>query len=309
MRKQTPFELFGLFGYPLGHTLSPHMHEAAFRELGIDANYLVLELTPKAFRKTMRALSRVLLSGFNVTVPYKETVLKYLDKVSTEAKAIGAVNTVYKKGNLWFGTNTDMEGFLISLAREGGFISKNKKIVVLGAGGASRAVTYGLSQKGAKEIVVVDAVPGKARGLVGSLKQTFRGTRFLELLAGALELRWHILEADLVINATPLGLKKADPLPVPPAWIPKSDKKIKLAPQGRALQKPDCGSKLFMDLIYNPAETAFLKIAKKRGHRTLNGLGMLVLQGARAFQYWTGKKPPIQVMRKAALAAIYPKEK
>lgn len=293
MRKTAAFKLFGLFGYPLGHTLSPYMHEAAFRALGIDASYLVLELSQGAFTKTVRGLSRSLLSGFNVTVPYKETVMKYLDKVTPEAKAIGAVNTVYKRGRSWLGTNTDMEGFLLSLSQEGGFDPRNKNAVVLGAGGASRAVTYGLCKKGVRAITIVDAVPGKARGIVRGLRKFFRHVRLEALLAGDPAIRENVAEADLVVNATPLGLKKTDPTAISASWIPRSGRR----------------PRLFMDLIYNPVQTAFLKAAKERGHRTLNGLGMLVLQGARAFQYWTGKKPPVAVMRKAALAALGAKGK
>lgn len=264
------------------------MHEAGFQALKIDANYLVLELAPPYFKKAMRDLSRCTLSGFNVTVPYKEIALKHLGKVSPEAKAIGAVNTVYKRGRKWIGANTDMEGFLISLAKEGNFKPRGKRAVVLGGGGASRAVTYGLAKKGIKEIVIVDAVPGKAKAIVRQLKRQFPALLCCAFRAGDPEVRDRIQKANIVINATPLGLKKQDALVIPQGWIPK----VK-------------GSgKLFMDLIYNPAETRFLKIAKKRGHKTLNGLGMLFYQGARAFEYWTQKKAPVKVMRKALFSAL-----
>lgn len=288
MKKKKAFKLYGIFGYPLAHTLSPAMHEAAFKKLGIDANYLVLELAPDAFKKTMRGLSKCVLSGFNVTVPYKETVIRHLRKVSPEAKAIGAVNTVYRKDGTWTGANTDREGFLISLAKDGKFRPRGKKALVCGGGGASRAVTYGLAEKGIGEIAVADIVPEKARQVVRSLRRSFRRLKCRALAAGTPEVRLVLENADLVINATPLGLKEKDPCVVPPAWIPKAS--------GRR--------RLFMDLIYNPAETVFLKAAKRRGHRTLNGLGMLLYQGARAFEYWTGKKAPVPVMRKALLDAL-----
>ena len=140
MKQDPAFKLYGIFGYPLSHTLSPAMHEAAFRKLGIDANYIVLELIPEAFKKLMRKASRLSLSGFNVTVPYKETVMPFLDEVHPEARAIGAVNTVYRKGKRWIGTNTDMEGFLMALMKDGGFRPRGKRAVILGAGGAARAV-------------------------------------------------------------------------------------------------------------------------------------------------------------------------
>lgn len=279
------------------------MHEAGFRALGIDANYIVLELDPAGFRNAMRHIKKSQLSGFNVTVPYKEVVLKFLDQVSPEARAIGAVNTVYKKGNRWVGTNTDMEGFLISLSREGRFCPRNKKAVVLGAGGASRAVTYGLCSRGIKKLSVVDAVPGKAGKIVRDFQKTFKGTECVPLQAGNPEIASLISQADLVVNATPLGLKKGDPLPVPVEWIPTARKRGKVS-RGRPVSRKDGAPKLFMDLVYNPVETAFLAAAKKRGHWTLNGSGMLLYQGVRAFECWTRRKAPVSVMRGALMKKI-----
>ncbi|MFH0985452.1 MAG: shikimate dehydrogenase [Candidatus Omnitrophota bacterium] len=288
MKKDGAFKLYGIFGYPLSHTLSPAMHEAAFRELGIDANYIVLELVPEAFKKLMRRASRFSLSGFNVTVPYKETVMKYLDKVRPEAQAIGAVNTVFKQGKRWIGANTDMEGFLKTLVTDGGFRPSGKKAVVLGAGGAARAVVYGLSLEGAREILIADCFSEKARKIAGDMKKFFKGTEYHAVEAGTSEVKAALQKADVIINATPLGLKAQDPEVIPEAWIPKSgDKKI-----------------FFMDLIYNPAVTPFLKIAKKKGHRTLNGLGMLLYQGVRALELWTGRKAPVSVMRRALLQSL-----
>lgn len=289
----TTFQLFGLFGYPLSHTLSPAMHEAAFLKLGIDAHYLVLELVPPAFRKLMARSSGLLLSGFNVTVPYKETVLKYLAAVSPEARAIGAVNTVYRRGGRWVGTNTDMEGFLLALVNDAKFRPVGKKAVVLGAGGAARAVVYGLSREGVKEILIADCVPGKARKIVRDMQRTFRRVLYRAVEAGIPAIKDAIKEADIITNATPLGLKEKDPRVIPEDWVPEGVS----------------GKKLFMDLIYNPEETLFLKAARRKGHRTLNGLGMLLYQGVRAFEYWTGRKAPVVVMRQALLQALREKRK
>lgn len=289
MSKTEPaFKLFGIFGYPLSHTLSPAMHEAGFCALGVDANYLVLELTLPDFKKAMAHKSQILLSGFNVTVPYKETVMSYLDKISPEARAIGAVNTVYRQGRRWVGTNTDMEGFLLTLRKDGKFLSSRKSAVVLGAGGACRAVVYGLSREGAREILIVDCFPEKAQKIVREMRRFFPQVRYAFSEAGNSRIKEAIEEADIIVNATPLGLKKEDPRVVPEPWIPPSK----------------AGRKLFMDLIYNPAETPFLKTARRRGHRTLNGLGMLLYQGARAFELWTGKRAPVPVMRQALLRGL-----
>jgi shikimate dehydrogenase len=283
------FKLFGIFGHPLSHTLSPAMHEAAFHELGIDAHYIVLELIPEAFKKLMARASALSLSGFNVTVPYKETVMKYLDKVRPEARAIGAVNTVFKQGKRWVGTNTDMEGFLMALTKDGGFRPSGKKAVILGAGGAARAVVYGLSREGIREILIADCFPEKARKIAHDMKKIFKPVRYCAAPAGTSEVKEALQKADVIINATPIGLKPQDPRLVPEGWIP----------EGRVKKV------LFMDLIYNPAMTPFLRAAKKKGHGTLNGLGMLLYQGARALEHWTGKKAPVRVMRRALLQAQF----
>lgn len=293
MKKSQAFNLYGIFGYPLSHTFSPAMHEAAFRKSGIEANYIVLELTPEDFKKALRKTSGLSLSGFNVTVPYKETVMPFLDKVLPEARAIGAVNTVFRRGKKWVGTNTDMEGFLLTLRKDGGFRPQGKKAVILGAGGAARALVYGLSREGAREILIADCFPEKARKILNDMKKIFPQVVFQDALAGTREVKAALQEADVIINATPLGLKPQDPRVVPVSWIPKA-----------SVKKVFC-----MDLIYNPAVTPFLKDAKKKGQKTLNGLGMLLYQGARAWEFWTGRKAPVEVMRQALLQALKEKGK
>ncbi|MDD5226117.1 MAG: shikimate dehydrogenase [Candidatus Omnitrophica bacterium] len=280
------FKLYGIFGHPLSHTLSPAMHKAAFRKLEIDANYIVLELIPAAFKKLMGRSAQLSLSGFNVTVPYKETVMRYLDSVRPEARAIGAVNTVFKQGKRWIGTNTDMEGFLMALMKDGGFRPAGKKAVILGAGGAARAVVYGLAREGIREVLIADCFPKKAMKIAHDMRKFFKRVEYRAVSAGTPEVKEALQKADVIINATPLGLKPQDPKVVPESWIPRG------------------GTKFFMDLIYNPAMTPFLKTAKKKGHKTLNGLGMLLYQGARALEYWTGKKAPVRVMRQALLGAL-----
>jgi shikimate dehydrogenase len=288
VKKEKSFRLYGIFGHPLSHTFSPAMHEAAFGKLGIDANYIVLELVPAAFKKLMRQSSQLSLSGFNVTVPYKETVMCYLECVRPEARAIGAVNTVFKEGKRWVGTNTDMEGFLMALMKDGRFRPAGKKAVILGAGGAARAVVYGLSREGVREVLIADCFPEKARKIAADMRKLFKRVDYHAAAAGTLEVKEALQKADVIINATPLGLKPQDPKVIPEVWIPAAGAR----------------KKFFMDLIYNPAQTPFLKAAKKKGHRTLNGLGMLLYQGARALEHWTGQKAPVGVMRQALLQAL-----
>lgn len=274
--------LFGIFGNPLVHTLSPVMQEAAFERIGWKAHYLAFDFGPKDFHNAMTGLSRFPLEGFNLTVPYKQAVMPYLDALMPEARAVGAVNTVFRQGRRWVGANTDVYGFLTSLQKEGKFAPRGKKILVLGAGGAARAVVYGLASQGAGKIRIAARRKGRAALIARDFRKAFPETGF-EILEGPFgKLGPAFGDSDLVVNATPAGLKKKDPTLVPGNVIPGKGKKI-----------------LFFDLIYDPAPTSFLKKAAQKGHRTLGGLGMLLFQGARAFECWTGKKTPVREMRRA----------
>ncbi len=275
MTEQT-FRLYGIFGFPLAHTLSPVMQEAAFRRVGLKAFYLPFAVKPEEFRSLIRRRKDLLLNGFNVTVPYKEEVLRYLDDLSPSARAIGAVNTVVRRGKKWLGFNTDESGFILSLEREGKFKPRGKKILILGAGGSARAVAYGLAWRGASRIFIVNRTFGRAEKMISEYKKLFPRVKFSANTDCDNE---NLKNADLVVNATSVGLRSEDPLLVRPGDFPKKT--------------------LFVDLIYNPAETKFLRLARQSGHRALNGLGMLVYQGAQAFRLWTGKKAPVEVMRAA----------
>lgn len=286
--------LYGIFGNPLTHSLSPAMQERAFSCLGIQARYLVLSLEKKRFLSVLSKAERLPLKGFNVTIPYKETVLSSLDHVSTEASRIGAVNTVYRQGKRWVGTNTDVFGFLESLRRDAHFLPRGKSAVVLGAGGAARAAVYGLASAEVREISVFNRDQQRAKRLVRSFHKFFPKT---ELKAGGLGdggISNAVFSADLVVNATSIGLKAGEGLPVSERLIPRVSRKV--------------SKKLFYDLIYSPAETVFLETAKRRGHAVLNGAGMLVYQGAKAFEYWTGRKAPVSEMRDALMEALRQRE-
>ena len=292
------FKLYGIFGFPLGHTLSPAMQEAAFKAVGIKAFYLPFEVRPAEFRRLVRNRRRLLLDGFNVTVPYKERALG-LDRVSPEARAIGAVNTVVKRKNRWLGFNTDAAGFIAALEKDGKFRVRGKRVLVLGAGGSARAVIYALAKRGAKQILVANRTVSRARKIIRDFKEMFPRIQFsvqslraprsgakqshpkrlLRPAAFSGSSRNDGLGVDLVVNATSVGLKPGDRAMIQPKLFPRKT--------------------LFVDLIYRPAETRLLKLARKSGRRTMNGLGMLLYQGAEAFRLWTGKKAPVGVMRKA----------
>ncbi len=258
---------YGLIGYPVKHSLSPLMHNAAFRELGVEAAYELFPLSEDQlddfFEKLKRPDSPIF--GLNVTVPYKEKVLRYIDCLSPFADKVRAVNTVViSPDRKLTGHNTDGPGFLTHLT-EIGFDPKGKRISLLGAGGAARAIVSVLCliPERPESIRIYDVDQEKAVNLVADL-----GTRFDTSLVRVV----HCLDdlnleiVDLLINATPIGMKKDDPCLVEGFQIPQSA--------------------FVYDLVYNPAETRLLKWAQAQGARTANGLGMLFYQGVLAFQHW-----------------------
>ena len=261
MKRQADFQLYGIFGVPLSHTLSPAMQEAAFSATGFKAYYLTLELGPAPFRKVLRALGHLLLDGFNVTVPYKEAVLPYLDRLTPEARRIGAVNTVFRRRRKWVGANTDPQGFTNALEKKFRFYPTGKKVIVLGAGGSARAAVFALAKKNAAEIKIANRHEARAQKIVRDFKPLFQRTNFKTLGFRSPDLKKGLAEADLVVNATSLGLRAEDPAVIPPSWIPKV----------RRGHRP-----LFFDFVYGPSQTAFLKNAQARGHRAEGGLEMLL---------------------------------
>ena len=264
----------GLFGWPVEHSLSPLMHNAAFGRLNLDYCYVTFPVRPDLLADAVRAVRALGLSGVNVTVPHKENVIPHLDEIDKEASFIGAVNTIVNRDGKLTGYNTDGRGFMKSL-QEAGIEVSGKNVLIVGTGGASRAISYYLSEK-ASALYLFDIDIPKAERLIGDLSE-IRGN-----VKRAEDIKSVINDMDIMINATPLGLKETDPLPIRKDLIFQSTTVI--------------------DLIYK--ETLFLKEAKKRGCRTLDGLGMLLWQGVIAFELWTGVKPPLEVMRNALLAGM-----
>ncbi|MDQ3898108.1 MAG: shikimate dehydrogenase [Actinomycetota bacterium] len=267
--------LAAVIGSPVRHSLSPAMHNAAFGELGLDWVYLAFEVAtgdvPAAFAGA-RALG---LAGLSVTIPHKAAALAEVDDLTDTARAVGAVNTVVAQddGRL-LGDNTDAAGFLASLADEG-FDPAGRVCLVVGGGGAARAVVHALAGAGAAEVMVANRTRSRAEdaaalaGSVGRVASTDEAVR-----------------ADLVVNATPLGLAGSDA-----AELPVND----------ALLGP---GQLVVDLIPNPAITPLMRAARAAGCNTAGGRGMLVHQGALAFEMWTGRPAPLGVMRAAAVRAL-----
>ena len=272
-------KLIGLIGWPVEHSLSPAMHNAAFATLGLDYCYVPLPVAPGRLKEAVEGLRALSFVGANVTVPHKEAVMAYLDEVVPEARAIGAINTIVVQNERLIGYNTDWRGFLAAL-REGGFAPEGKRAVVLGAGGAARAVVYALGKAGA-EIAILNRTLSRAEALVKDLSPLFPLISLIPLPLTEETLLEQAAAAHLLVNATPLGMwPKIDESP----W-----------PESLAFS----GHLTVFDLVYNPRRTKLLEQAEAAGAKAIGGLGMLVHQGAEAFRLWTGVDPPLAIMYKA----------
>lgn len=265
----------GLFGHPVTHSLSPRLHNGWFRELGIDGAYLPFPVTPENLLTALHALPALGIRGINVTVPHKEAVFRALPRLDPAARAIGAVNTVVvgDDGQMT-GCNTDASGFVQSVVE---YIPTllHRPALILGAGGAARAVCYGLQQSGLARFRILNRNRERAVQLADDLNLD------AEILSTDKSIPFQ--DVGFIINTTSLGLKTGDALPCPLAGAP--------------------ADAVAVDLIYNPAETPWLRLAREQGLVTVNGLGMLVHQAAAAFELWFGIKPPINHATFLALEA------
>ncbi len=278
-------KLVGLIGHPVEHSLSPAMHNSAFAALNLNWCYVPLPVHPERLGEAVAGLRALGFVGANVTVPHKEAVTSYLDRVTPEAQAIGAVNTiamssvVVREGRS-VGYNTDWQGFLTALS-EGGFDPQGKRAVVLGAGGAAKAVVYALAHAGA-QVTILNRTAVRAQVLVQDFVSLFPSSSLLSLPLTPQTLKEQTAEVHLLVNTTPVGM-----------W-PEVDQ----SPWPENLPFP--GHLTVFDLVYNPRQTRLLRQARAAGAKTIGGLGMLVHQGAAAFQLWTGEKAPVETMREAA---------
>ncbi len=276
-------ELVGVFGYPVAENPTIVMQEAAFKALGLNWRYLNLEVFPQDLAAAVQGLRAMNFAGINCTIPHKVAVLQYLDEVAQDARLMGAVNTIYRSDSKLIGENTDGKGFLQSLRQDAGINPSDKRIVILGAGGAARAMTVELALNSAAHITVVNRDAGRGQELVMLLNSKTPAKAEFIHWNGTYQIP---TDTDVLANATSIGL------------YPKVN------------DKPDLDydritpAMVVCDVIPNPPNTPFLHEARTRGAKTLDGLGMLVYQGAIGFKLWTGHDAPLQVMRQA-LAGVF----
>jgi len=277
-------KLVGLIGWPVEHSLSPAMHNSAFAALGLNWCYVPLPVHPERLWEAIAGLRALGFVGANVTVPHKEAVMSYLDEVTPEAQTIGAVNTIVVLEEKSIGYNTDWQGFLAALS-ESGFDPQGKRAVVLGAGGAARAVVYALAQGGA-QVTVLNRTLSRAQALVQDFSPLFPHCSLVSLPFTPPTLEVQTTEAHLLVNTIPVGM-----------W-PGVDQ----SPWPEALAFP--GHLTVFDLVYNPGETKLLRQARAAGAKGIGGLGMLVHQGAAAFELWAREEAPVETMWAAASEAM-----
>lgn len=265
--------LAGVIGSPVRHSLSPTIVNAAFAASGLDWTYLAFEVAPGHGAEAVTAMRALGLGGLNVTMPHKAAAAGAVDRLTPVADALGAVNCVAWEGDLLVGHNTDGNGFLEALRQDQGVDPAGTRCAILGAGGAGRAVAWALGHAGAAEVVVINRSPAPAK-----LAAELAGE------AGRVGVPTDAAAAELVVNATPLGMGADDPFPLDPELL-RSEQTV-------------------VDLIYHPATTPWLRAADAAGATAINGLGMLIHQAALGFEQWVGQAAPIGPMREAALVEL-----
>jgi shikimate dehydrogenase len=271
----------GIIGDPVEHSLSPPMHNAAFKHLELDFVYVPFQVKRTNLEKVIRGARAMNIKGLNVTIPHKTEVISYLDEVDRAADMIGAVNTIKFDEDSTRGFNTDGMGAIRAL--EEIVKTRNKKVIIIGAGGAARAIGFQLVLGGVGELLIANRTIENATKLSKDLNER---TDFSAQAIGLVELENELHDTEIMINTTPVGMyphDNDDPI-VTSNWM-----------------HPDL---VVNDIVYNPLKTRLLEEAEKAGAKTVNGVKMLVYQGAEAFQIWTGVKPPVELMLKSFMDAF-----
>lgn len=272
-------KITGIIGYPIEHTLSPAFQNAAFKAAGFNWVYVPLLVRPDQLEAAMTGAKAMNFAGLNVTMPHKKEVIKYLDELSDSARLAEAVNTVEFKKSRLIGHNTDIVGFLDSLERDAGYSLQKKNVLLIGAGGAAQSVAVAVAKAGAEQIAILNRTAEKAERLRQLIEANFPRCMVKISSPNDEELVSLKSESHLIVNATSVGMISNPGLPVGMERIGPNH--------------------LVYDVIYYPLETAFLREAKERGAKVLNGVRMLLYQGAKAWQIWTGRPAPFAEMAEA----------
>lgn len=272
-------QVCGVIGDPIEHTLSPTIHNAAFNHLGLDFVFLAFRVKTADLENALRGIRGLGIHGLNVTMPHKNAVTAYLDELDEAVKFLGSTNTILNKEGKLSGFNTDGVGALNAL-RENGIELAEKKLLLLGAGGAAKAIAFTLAKE-VGELVVLNRADGKSKELAERLTRTL-GKKVVGSALTLDAIADNLQDSDLLINATSVGMNPAANQSIVPPHLLRSDLTV-------------------MDIVYNPVETKLAKNAKATGAKVISGVEMLIYQGAASFKIWTGHSAPIKVMRKAAL--------
>jgi shikimate dehydrogenase len=278
----------GVIGYPLGHSLSPVIFQAAFDAAGVGAQYEKWETAPEQLEGRLNALRGDDFLGANVTIPHKEAVVPYLDRLDETAQLVGAVNTIRNEGGQLAGYNTDVAGFARALRDDAGFDPKGKRTGIIGAGGAARAVGLALVRGGASIVLFVGRTPKRLDRVVVDLRKLEgTGTTVTWTHWGDGTFMTVLPSCELLVNCTPVGTKGSDSegkSPMDAQWLPERG--------------------VVFDVVYNPPETPLLASAKARGLKPVSGLGMLAYQAAESFRLWTGQEAPVEKMLAVGRGAL-----
>nr|MDO8117172.1 shikimate dehydrogenase [Candidatus Sigynarchaeota archaeon] len=274
--------LLCVIGDPIEHTMSPAMHNAALQELGLDYVYVAFHVKSNDLKKAVEGFKALHVAGINVTIPHKVSIMQHIDDIDEVARKIGAINTIKNVDGKLHAMNTDAGGALEAL-NIGGIDYKGKHVLFLGAGGAAKAVSFALARDvNSITLASIEQDMNMARSLGNDLRAYAPSTRITEVLMSEKILEREVKGAGLLVNATPVGMHPNE---------------------GKSLVKDDWiqeGQAVF-DLVYNPLETKLVHQAKSKGCKIAHGLDMLVHQGAIAFEWWTGKKPNVDLMKRAAM--------
>jgi len=266
--------LYGIIGNPVNHSFSPHMHSLAFQEIGFNAVYLPFPTHEERLPRMLDAFGLIGVKGFNVTHPFKEKIIPLLNDLADEAATLQSVNTVKLTAKGWKGYSTDGSGFIRSLAAAS-VLLRGKKVCIIGAGGAARAVALSLLKEGISELNICNRTRSRAEKLAGLL-EPFSADAIVNVVDA-------VIPCDILINATSVGME-TNATPVPKETL------------------PGCG--LVIDIIYHPSQTPLLKHAAEQAIPFMNGLDMLLYQGVEAFEIWTGRPAPVVTMRQSLVSSI-----